>query len=99
MTNQQLAATLIEFADLLEGGGENVYKVQAYRRGAKTIAELESSAEAIYRQDGLTGLKALPNIGDSLAEAVAELVETGHLGALEHLRRDTKPEGQDGLPF
>lgn len=91
--NRTIAATLRELAELLERQGENAYKVQAYRRGASTIWELDRPAGELYRQGGMAALKRLPGIGDSLAQAVAEMLETGRLAALDTLRAEAPPEG------
>lgn len=106
MTNREIAAALREVADRLEERGENVYKVQAYRRGGRTVAEHEGPIEALLRRDGPEALKALPAIGESLAAAIVELTSTGRLELLETLRADAEAtaagdaeEEGDDLPF
>lgn len=104
MTNQEIAAALHEVGEHLERRGENVYKIQAYHRGARTVAEHGGSVEELYHAEGQEGLEALPNIGESLAEAIAELVTTGRLAQLDALRAEEEnraepASGEEELPF
>jgi len=41
---------------------------------------------ALYREEGLRGLEALPGIGSGIAHRVAALVDTGHIPDLETCR-------------
>ena len=79
-------------ADLLEAQGENPYRVRAYRAGARTLRTSEARVAEILEREGLAGVDRLPNIGKSLAAAIAEIVHTGRLGMLERLEGQVSPE-------
>jgi hypothetical protein len=86
--NLQLAAVFDEVASLLEAQGANPFRVKAYRTGAETIRRLPSPVQQILKQEGVEGLRELPGIGASLANAIEQLQHTGHLPLLDRLRGD-----------
>lgn len=89
ISNQEIAATFEEMADLLELSGENAFRIRAYRNGAKAIADLgDSVAQRIL--DGLD-LTQVDGIGATLADKSKTLVETGMLPQLEKLRSEVPP--------
>jgi hypothetical protein len=92
--NATIAARLHEVADLLEAQDANPFRVRAYRDAASTIEGLDDDVADLYDEGGVDALKELPNIGESIAGAVAELRDTGKLGLLERLRGETDPVSQ-----
>jgi len=90
--NEDVADVLERVADLLEAQGENPYRVRAYRAGAGTLRTCEARVAEILEREGLEGVDRLPNIGKSLAAAIAEIVHTGRLGMLERLEGQVSPE-------
>jgi hypothetical protein len=90
--NEDVADVLERVADLLEAQGENPYRVRAYRAGARTLRTCEARVAEILEREGLAGVDRLPNIGKSLAAAIAEVVHTGRLGMLERLEGQVSPE-------
>jgi len=90
--NVQVARRLNEVADLLRDQGANSFRVQAYRRGAETVARLERPVNEILEADGLDALRQLPGIGDRLAIAIRDIVRLGRLPMLDRLRGESDPE-------
>ena len=90
--NQQIADKLREAADLLHAQGANPYRVGAYRKAADTIGQLPESVRAIFDSEGVKGLDALPNVGEGIASAIAEILITTRWSQLERLRGTTDPE-------
>lgn len=90
--NEDVADVLERVADLLEAQGENPYRVRAYRAGARTLRTSETRVAEILEREGLAGVDRLPNIGKSLAAAIAEIVHSGRLGMLERLEGQVSPE-------
>ena len=90
-SNADVARRLDEVAELLADQDANRYRVQAYRDAATTLRRLGNDVRELYEEGGATSLEDLPNIGESIAGAVAEFLETGSLGLLERLRGDTDP--------
>lgn len=89
--NAEIARILREVADLLEVEGANPFRVRAYRNAARTIEEHPEPAAAIVRDDPKR-LTELPGIGEDLAGKIAEIVETGTLGALRSIEHEA-PRG------
>ncbi|NWF67755.1 MAG: DNA polymerase/3'-5' exonuclease PolX [Chloroflexi bacterium] len=73
---------------MLQIKGENIHRVLAYRRAGETVRELPRDLHAIAAEGLLT---ALPNIGDTLAEKITEMLETGKLAFYERLASEVPP--------
>lgn len=76
LTNRDIAEIFENIADLLEIKGESVFRVLAYREGAQTIRDLPRDLSTIHAEGKLT---ELPNIGDTLADKIEEMLTTGEL--------------------
>lgn len=90
--SQKIAERLREAADLLEGQGANPFRVRAYRNAADTVARLGDELSDRFRRGGAAALEELPNIGPSLAAAIAEMIRTGRWAQLQRLRGESDPE-------
>mgnify|MGYP006271412129 CR=1 FL=1 len=90
--NDAVARRLDEAAALLEAQEADRFRVRAYRRAAAQIRGLDRPVAEILRGEGRPGLTAVPGIGDSIARAVSEMVETGRWALLERLRGGSAPE-------
>lgn len=89
--NQGVAARFEEVAALLEGQGANPFRVEAYRRAARTLRDLKQPLSQILAREGLDGLDRLPGIGPILARAIYAVLGTGRLPILERLRGEGDP--------
>lgn len=89
--NRDIADKLREMADVLEQQGANPFRAQAYRRGAETVTRLDRDIARLVAEEGIEGLKALPNVGRGIANAVYEMVATGRWSQLERLRGTLDP--------
>lgn len=87
-----LASRFEEVAGLLEEQGANPFRVRSWRAGAATLRALAQPVDELLEREGLAGLERLPGIGDALARAIRDLVETGRLPMLERLRGEADPE-------
>ena len=92
LDNQAIAEKLLEIADLLEQQNANPYRVNAYRRAARTVANHKEALELLAGREGMAGLVTLPGIGRSIALAILEMLRTGHWAQLERLRGSLDPE-------
>lgn len=90
MENARIADILDEIADLLELKQANEFRVRSYRDAARTIRGLSDRLEDLA--DEGEDLSELPNIGDSTAEKLQEILDTGTCKRLEDLR-DEMPAG------
>lgn len=89
--NQAIAAKLYEMADLLEQQEANPYRVSAYRRAARTVADHPDSVAEIGIEKGPEGLDELPAIGRGIALAIDEMLRTGRWRQLERLQGSLDP--------
>ena len=87
-TNDEVAAVLLEYADLLSIASEDPFKPRAYEKAARAIA----GYHADVRDLDAKALQRIPNVGKSIAEKVREYLETGTIQALEELR-ERIPDG------
>jgi len=92
ISNATVAAVLHRVGDVLEAQGANRYRIRAYHRAAETVRGLHSSVAEILGTGGRAALEALPNVGERLAAAIDELVNTGSLRLLERLEGQMSPE-------
>jgi len=74
-TNKRVAEEIFTKCYLLELESAPSFKVWAYRRAGWTVDELDQDILTIYKKQGLSGLKALPNIGPSIATFIAERLD------------------------
>jgi DNA polymerase (family 10) len=83
--NAEIAALFDQAAELLEIGGENQFRVRAYRRAARVVEGLPKAAGALLKSG--RDLSELPGIGKDLAGKIADIVKTGHFGLLDQLKK------------
>ncbi len=76
-------------ADILEFRGENAFKVNAYRKAARTLGELAESVAIARRENRL---KDIPGIGDALAAKISEFLDTGRIAKYDEVASSV-PEG------
>lgn len=92
--NAEIADTLKEMGDLLAIKGKSPSRARAYRRAAQIVRGLPRElASAVGR-----GERWVPRgVSKTLAGEVAELLESGHLHALEELRHSIPASVRDLL--
>jgi DNA polymerase (family 10) len=74
--NREVARTLDEIADMLEILGENIFKINAYRRAAENIRSLGRDLSVMVEEGSLGSIEG---VGKAIAEKIAVLVTTGRL--------------------
>jgi DNA polymerase (family X) len=90
--NDAIAEKLREMADVLEQQLADTYRVSAYRRAARVLAELDSPVADLVRNQGLKGVVELPGIGRGIGAAIVEMVEMGSWSQLDRLKGTLAPE-------
>src|SRR3954454_386586 len=80
--NDDVAALLQEYADLLSITGEPEYKVRAYEKAVRAIGGYPEDVSAL----DLKGLKKIPNVGEAIAKKVLDYQQTGTIRQVEDLR-------------
>ena len=89
MKNKEISALFERMADLVEFKGENPFKVSAYRRAARIIGDLRRDIEEIFRGGEL---KAIPGVGEGIAQKISEYLETGRMAACDELHEGIPEE-------
>ena len=90
MENSQIGDIFDEIADLIELQDGNPFRIRSYRNAARTVRDQGKRIEDMVR-DG-ADLTELPNIGDSTAKKIHEILETGTCEKLKELHEEV-PEG------
>ena len=85
MENTQVANILDEIADLLELREADEFRVRAYRNASRTIRGLSQRLEDLLDED--KDLTKLSNVGQSTADKIREILETGTCQRLEELKK------------
>jgi DNA polymerase (family 10) len=86
LKNREIAEEFYEAADILEYQ-QVEWKPRAYRRAAQMIENLGGDIEKIYRKEGKAGLEEIPGVGESIADHIAEYLETGKIEKFENLKK------------
>lgn len=84
MTNAEIARVLERIAIRLEIDGANVFRVRAYKEGARIVAEHAEAMSSIAGEPG--ALEAIKGIGKDLAARIRDLVATGRTEVDDELR-------------
>jgi len=88
LQNRAVAQRFALIADLLEIGGESVFRINAYRRAARAMEGLSEDVATVAARGGLT---EIPGIGKALAEKIVEFLATGTMHAYEELAASLPP--------
>ncbi|MHB9094636.1 MAG: DNA polymerase/3'-5' exonuclease PolX [Eubacteriales bacterium] len=83
--NIEVAWIMGEIADLLELKGENIFKIRAYRKAAKVIANLATDLGVLIAENKLENV---PGIGKAISGKIEELFGTGKIGYYESLKKE-----------
>ena len=82
ITNKHIAQILYEIADILEMR-DTEFKPRAYRRAAR---EVEEHLKDLTEMTNIKKLKEIPGVGQSIAEKIKEISETGTCEYYEQLK-------------
>jgi len=91
-TNEEVAALLREYAELLELTGSDSFRVRSYERAARSVGGYPGDLAALPD----AGLTKISGVGASTAAKIAEIRRTGTFASLEELRRQV-PSGANQL--
>jgi len=90
--NRFVADKLDEVAHLLDQQNGSLFRVRAYRDAASYLRGLPHPIRLDYQRGGEPALDDLPTIGQSIAAAIAEILDTGASSLLDRLRGVADPE-------
>jgi len=80
--NDEVAALLQEYSDLVAITGGDAFKARAYEKAARAVGGHHADIATL----DLTDLQQIPNVGKSVAEKIVEYLRTGQISAVEELR-------------
>ncbi|WP_151769531.1 DNA polymerase/3'-5' exonuclease PolX [Streptomyces abyssomicinicus] len=87
-SNDEVAALLQEYADLIAITGGDAFKARVYEKAARAIGGHHADVATL----DVKGLQEIPGVGKSIAEKVTEYFGTGSVAAVEKLR-ERIPDG------
>lgn len=81
MNNREIAQKFSEISDMLEilDNPKDQFRVVAYHNASRNIEMLSQELDELYRRQGIKGLKSIPGIGESIADKIEELINTGKI--------------------
>ena len=86
MKNAEIAAVFDDIAEMLKMKSENIFKIRAYQRVARSIEQLPVDVEQLVREDRL---REIPGAGEAITKKITELVTTGRLEYYEKLKSES----------
>ena len=84
-TNAEVADVFEQIANILEGQGENPFKVRAYRNAVRTLENLREPAADINARGEL---KKIPGFGEAIVGKTQEILATGTCALYERLKAE-----------
>ncbi|MFI6492388.1 DNA polymerase/3'-5' exonuclease PolX [Streptomyces sp. NPDC050564] len=81
-SNDEVAALLHEYADLISITGGDAFKARVYEKAARAIGGHHADVSTL----DVKGLQQIPGVGKSIAEKVVEYFRSGSVAAVEELR-------------
>jgi DNA polymerase (family 10) len=92
--NEAVSQFLDNIARLLTLKRDDPYRIGAYTDASRTISALADDIEVLHRRGQLEEIRG---VGPSIAEKIAEYLETGRSSYEEQLEREIAPEAPDLL--
>src|SRR5258708_7009645 len=84
-SNAEVARLFAEIGDILEIKGDPPYRFNAYRTGARSVANSKERLETLFEQGKL---RQLQGVGAALEAKIVEYLKTGRMEFHEEVRRD-----------
>ena len=90
MKNAEIAKVFQDIAELLKLKKDNIFKIRAYQKAARSIEELPVEAEQLVAEGRL---REIPGVGEAITKKITELVTTGRLAYYERLKGESPERG------
>jgi DNA polymerase (family 10) len=85
MTNSEISAIFSEIAAMLRLKKENIFKIRAYEKVARSINELDVPVAQLVAENRL---KEIPGAGEAIIKKLTELNATGKLAFYQKLKAE-----------
>jgi DNA polymerase (family 10) len=89
MNNQQIAAIFDDIAERLKNKKDNIFKIRAYQKVARSIESLPLSVKQMVEENRLS---EIPGAGEAIAKKLTELITTGRLEYYEKLKAESSQD-------
>ena len=86
MLNSEIAAVFDGIAARLEQKKDNIFKIRAYRKVARSIEALTEPVERLVSENRL---QEVPGAGEAITKKITELVNTSRLEFYEKLKAES----------
>ncbi|SFC70379.1 DNA polymerase/3'-5' exonuclease PolX [Streptomyces aidingensis] len=80
--NEEVEALFQEYADLISITTGDAHRARAYEKAARSIGGYDADVSRLDDK----GLRAIPNVGSSIADKISEYLRTGRVSAVEEAR-------------
>ncbi len=97
MINAEIADIFTDIAEMLKLKKDNIFKIKAYQKAARSIMELREPLDKLVEENRL---KEIPGAGEAITKKIIEMVTTGNLAYYEKLKAEfpehtkREPSGQ-----
>jgi DNA polymerase (family 10) len=95
MKNSEISLIFSDIAAMLRLKKENIFKIRAYEKVARSIDELKEPVAQLVAEGRL---KEIPGAGEAIQKKLNELVATGRLAFYEKLKASFQEEGPERSP-
>jgi DNA polymerase (family 10) len=85
MTNSEISFIFTDIAAMLRLKKDNIFKIRAYEKVARSIAELK---EPVVKLAAEGRLQEIPGAGEAIRKKLDEIVATGKLAFYERLKAE-----------
>lgn len=85
MTNLEISQIFTDIAAILKLKKDNIFKIRAYEKVARSIAELKEPVSKLVAENRL---KEIPGAGEAIQKKLTEIVNTGKLAFYEKLKAE-----------
>ena len=85
MQNNEIARVFYDIAEMLTRKKDNIFKIRAYQKVARSIKELPVPVEQLAAEGRI---KEIPGAGEAIAKKITELITTGKLSYRERLEAE-----------
>ncbi|MFH1652072.1 MAG: hypothetical protein ABID87_08250 [Chloroflexota bacterium] len=89
MENAEIARIFYDIAEILTRRKDNIFKIRAYRKVARSIEELPVPVSRLAAEGRL---REIPGAGEAITGKISELLTTGKLAYYERLHEEAGEE-------
>ena len=89
MKNSEISAIFDDIAQRLKAKKDNIFKIRAYQKVARSIESLPVPVEQLVKENRLS---EIPGAGEAITKKLAELITTGRLEYYEKLKAESSQD-------